>query len=51
MFITGASSGIGEHTALALARRGVKLVLGARRKEELERVKGECLGNISYKYM
>lgn len=43
VFITGASSGIGEHTALALARRGVKLVLGARRKEELERVKGECL--------
>ncbi|GLV42811.1 uncharacterized protein CBL_03551 [Carabus blaptoides fortunei] len=43
VFITGASSGIGEYTALALARRGVKLVLSARRKEELERVKGDCL--------
>lgn len=42
-FITGASSGIGEHTAYALARHGVKLVLAARRNLELQRVKQQCI--------
>ncbi|CAH1185820.1 unnamed protein product [Phyllotreta striolata] len=43
VFITGASSGIGEYTAYALAKFGVKLTLSARRLNELKRVKTKCL--------
>ncbi len=39
--VTGASSGIGRTIALALARRGAKVVLMARRKELLEALAAE----------
>src|SRR5690348_8080785 len=36
--VTGASSGLGEACALALAAEGVRVAVAARRKDELERV-------------
>jgi NADP-dependent 3-hydroxy acid dehydrogenase YdfG len=39
--ITGASSGIGAATAIALGRHGYRIVVGARRVDRLHRVAGE----------
>ena len=41
VIITGASSGIGEATARLLARKGAKVVLGARREEKLKSIAEE----------
>ena len=42
IWVTGASSGIGEELVYQLARKGARLIISARRKAELNRVKENC---------
>jgi len=42
VWITGASSGIGEALAKAFAKEGAKLILSSRQENELQRVKKAC---------
>ncbi len=43
--ITGASSGIGYATALALAKAGAKVAIGARRIDKLSKLENEIKKN------
>jgi len=45
VIITGASSGIGYATALALSKAGAKVAIGARRIDRLEKLQNEILQN------
>ncbi|HXA84711.1 MAG TPA: SDR family oxidoreductase [Candidatus Dormibacteraeota bacterium] len=47
VWITGASSGIGEALALAFHQAGAKLILSARREDELKRVQTACGGEAA----
>lgn len=46
IWITGATSGIGEELAIKLSAKGAKIILSARRIEELERVKANCKSEV-----
>ena len=49
VWIVGASSGIGEYLAYQMVANGAKVVLSARRKNELQKVKSQCLGIMFYR--
>lgn len=42
IWITGASSGIGEALAYAFSKRGARLILSSRREETLQKVRANC---------
>lgn len=52
VLVTGASSGIGQATAHAVAHRGATVLLVARRQQELDRVRAdvESAGGTAYTY-
>ncbi len=47
VFITGASSGIGEGCARKFAKEGWNLILNARTVSKLEELKGNLAGHFS----
>lgn len=51
IWITGASSGIGEALTYALHQRGARLIISSRREETLETVKANCSGSSDSIYV
>lgn len=47
VWITGASSGIGEALAIECSREGARVILSSRRAAELERVRKQCSGHAT----
>ena len=47
VWITGASSGIGEALVYAYNNAGAKLIISSRNRDELFRVKGNCKNQIN----
>jgi len=48
IWITGASSGIGEALAIECARQGAKLILSARNKEKLQSLKSQLVNSTQH---
>ena len=46
VWITGASSGIGQALAFAMAKEGAKLVISSRREQELKNVAEKCASDV-----
>lgn len=51
VWITGASSGIGEALTYALHKRGARLIISSRREEQLQKVKNKCAQNAEHIYV
>ena len=49
--VTGATSGIGKATAIALAKEGYHIIGCGRRKERLETLRQELPGTVNYTYL
>jgi|SRR5690606_19313198 len=49
--VTGATSGIGKATAIALAKEGYHIIGCGRRKERLETLRQELPGRVNYTYL